>query len=236
MNEREIFAAALELPTDDDRRAFLDENCDDATRERIERLLAERSQLGSFLEHPPVEDLAADAAGRLNPTIELAAGGTHDDGDFPMSAEEHRGEMNDDLPLAYLAPSDRADSLGRLGHYEVLEVIGHGAFGTVLKAFDEKLQRVVAVKVMSLEMAATSPARKRFLREARSSAAIRHENVVSIHAVEDEPIPYLVMEYIPGQTLQAAARTRPDRLDCPRGPLDSASRSPTDWPPLIRRG
>ncbi|MCA9056075.1 MAG: serine/threonine protein kinase, partial [Planctomycetaceae bacterium] len=69
-------------------------------------------------------------------------------------------------------------------------------------AFDEKLHRVVAIKVLAPEMAATSPARKRFLREARSSAAVRHENVVAIYAVEDEPIPYLVMEYVPGQTLQ----------------------------------
>ena len=115
-------------------------------------------------------------------------------------------------PSAIYSPPTRPDSLGRLGHYEVQEVLGRGAFGIVLKAFDEKLHRVVAIKVLSPEMAATSPARKRFLREARSSAQVRHECVVSIHAVEDEPIPYLVMEYIPGKTLQ-------QRLD-EQGPLD----------------
>jgi formylglycine-generating enzyme required for sulfatase activity len=84
----------------------------------------------------------------------------------------------------------------------------------VLKAFDDKLQRVVAIKVMAPELAVTSPARKRFLREAQSSAAIRHEHVVSVYAVEEKPLPYLVMEYIPGQTLQ-------QRLD-ELGPLDLA--------------
>ncbi|MHC4880922.1 MAG: bifunctional serine/threonine-protein kinase/formylglycine-generating enzyme family protein, partial [Planctomycetota bacterium] len=122
------------------------------------------------------------------------------------------GDRDDEIPLGYLQPSSEPDSLGRLGHYEILEVVGRGAFGTVLRAFDEKLQRVVAIKVLAPEMAATSPARKRFLREARTSAAVRHENVVSIYAVEDEPIPYLVMEYIPGKTLQ-------QRLD-EHGPLD----------------
>src|SRR5262249_37266779 len=75
-------------------------------------------------------------------------------------------------------------------------------FGIVLKAFDEMLHRVVAIKVMAPRLATTSPARKRFLREARASAAIRHENAVGIHAVEEQPIPYLVMEYIAGETLQ----------------------------------
>jgi serine/threonine protein kinase len=58
-----------------------------------------------------------------------------------------------------------------------------------LKAFDETLHRTVAIKVMAPELAATSPARKRFLREARSAAAIRHECIVNIHAVEEHRFP-----------------------------------------------
>jgi serine/threonine protein kinase len=73
---------------------------------------------------------------------------------------------------------------------------------------------VVAVKVLAPHMAATSPARKRFLREARSSAQIRNENAVQVHAVEEQPLPYLVMEFIPGETLQ-------QRLDR-TGPLELA--------------
>ena len=91
-------------------------------------------------------------------------------------------------------------------------MLGRGGFGIVVRAFDETLHRMVAIKVLAPQLAATSPARKRFLREARASARVRHENVVQIHAVEEQPLPYLVMEYIPGQTLQ-------QRLD-QTGPLD----------------
>jgi len=61
---------------------------------------------------------------------------------------------------------------------------------------------VVAIKVLAPALAAASPARKRFLREAWAAAQVRHDNVVQIYAVEERPLPYLVMEYIPGQTLQ----------------------------------
>src|SRR5262249_23318525 len=99
-------------------------------------------------------------------------------------------------------PSTKQGSLGRLGHYEVLAVLGRGAFGIVVRALDDVLQRVVAIKVLSPQLASTSPARKRFLREARAAARVRHENVVAIYAVEETPLPHLVMEYVPGQTLQ----------------------------------
>jgi serine/threonine protein kinase len=65
---------------------------------------------------------------------------------------------------------------------------------------------------MAPQLAATSPARKRFLREARSSAQVRHENVVQVYEVAEQPLPYLAMEFIPGETLQQ----RLDRV----GPLD----------------
>lgn len=107
-----------------------------------------------------------------------------------------------ELNLQFLQPGLRPDSLGRLGHYEVLAVLGQGGFGIVFRAFDDVLQRVVAVKVLAPEMAASSPARKRFLREARAAAPIRHPNVVQVYAIEAEPVPYLVMEFIPGRSLQ----------------------------------
>jgi serine/threonine protein kinase len=102
----------------------------------------------------------------------------------------------------YLRPSGRDGWLGQLAHYELESILGQGAFGIVIKAFDERLQRVVAIKFMNPDLAATSPPRKRFIREARAAAAIRHENIVCIHAIEEMPLPYIVMEYIPGVTLQ----------------------------------
>src|SRR5262249_43444083 len=117
-----------------------------------------------------------------------------------------------DNGLAFLQPSTRPDALGCLGHFAVLEVLGKGGFGIVLRAFDEVLQRVVAIKVLSAQVAATASSRKRFRGEVRSVAAVRHDNVVALYAVAEQPIPHLIMEYVAGETLQ-------QRLDR-TGPLD----------------
>jgi WD40 repeat protein/serine/threonine protein kinase len=112
-----------------------------------------------------------------------------------MEAAEHS--------LAFLQPTREPDSLGRIDHYEVLDVIGWGSTGVVLRARDTKLQRVVAIKVLGPSLAASRAARARFVREAQAAAAVRDDHVVAIHAVGDEgPVPYLVMEYISGTTLE----------------------------------
>ncbi|MFO0807642.1 MAG: protein kinase [Gemmataceae bacterium] len=195
MTERDIFLAVIDLPDASARAAHLDAICrgDVALRSRVEKLLRSHESAGSFLGMPAVATSEPDHT---------------DTRTFPATAAE------DDNDLGFLAPPGRPDSLGRIGHYEVLEVLGRGGFGIVFRAFDDVLQRVVAVKVLAPQVAATSPARKRFLREARSSAQVRHENVVQTYAVEEQPLPYLVMEYIPGDTLQ-------QRLNR-TGPLDVA--------------
>src|SRR5262245_24465239 len=105
--------------------------------------------------------------------------------------------------LDFLVPSEKPGSLGRLGHYEVLEVVGRGGMGVVFRAFDTKLHRVVALKVLAPQLATSSAARQRFVREARAAAAVTHDHVIPIHAVEDAgPVPYLVMQFIDGPTLQ----------------------------------
>jgi formylglycine-generating enzyme required for sulfatase activity len=125
------------------------------------------------------------------------------------------GEKDDTLPrtganaCACLEPSTQPGSLGRLAHYEVLEVLGSGGFGTVFRAFDERLQRPVAIKMLAPELAASLTARQRFLREARVTARLRHEHVVTVHAVEGEPVPFLVMEFVPGTTLQQRVEQGP---------------------------
>lgn len=72
-----------------------------------------------------------------------------------LRASPHRscaprfGHEEEDEALGFLAPATRPDSLGRISHYEVLQVLGKGGFGIVLRAFDDILQRVVAIKVMA---------------------------------------------------------------------------------------
>jgi serine/threonine-protein kinase len=117
--------------------------------------------------------------------------------------------------LSFLRPADRPGLLGTVGDYEVEEILGWGGMGVVLKAFDPRLHRTVAVKVLAPELAASPVARRRFTREARAAAAVRHEHVVTVHAVgEADGFPYLVMQYVPGESLQ-------ERLDR-TGPLDVA--------------
>jgi serine/threonine-protein kinase len=118
-----------------------------------------------------------------------------------------------DLPLGFLSPSDKPGQLGRLERYEVLEEVGRGGMGVVLKAFDPTLHRVVAIKVLAPQLATSGVARKRFLREAKAAAAVTHDHIVTIHAVEEaNGLPYLVMQYVAGLSLQ-------DRLDRD-GPLE----------------
>ena len=75
--------------------------------------------------------------------------------------------------------------------------------GIVLKALDSALHRTVAIKCLGPELAFLSTARKRFAREAKAAASVAHEHVVAIHAVDTwKGVPYLVMQYVPGISLQ----------------------------------
>ena len=101
------------------------------------------------------------------------------------------------------APTDDPAMLGRLGGYEISGVVGAGGMGVVLKAIDKSLDRTVAIKVLAPHLAASGAARKRFAREAKAAAAVLHPNVIAIHSVSnDEALPYLVMPYLRGTSLQ----------------------------------
>jgi hypothetical protein len=109
----------------------------------------------------------------------------------------------DDVDLSFLSPSEQPAHLGRLDSYEIIDVLGQGGMGMVLRAFDDCLQRSVAIKVLATHYAHNATAQQRFCREARAAAAIRHEHVVAIHSVDEvDGHPYLVMEYIPGISLE----------------------------------
>ncbi len=90
-----------------------------------------------------------------------------------------------------------------LGKYLVQERVGRGGMGVVWKAFDPDLHRCVAIKVLGEHLAASGMARRRFQREARAAGGISHPNVLTIHSVEEhQGTPFLVMEYISGQSLK----------------------------------
>jgi serine/threonine protein kinase/WD40 repeat protein len=135
-------------------------------------------------------------------------GDVHDrpkDGPSPDACFSRVDDDDDDLSImSLLDPPENPDKMGRIGPYDVDEVVGRGGMGVVLKGFDQALSRPVAIKVMGPELAFLSAARKRFAREARAAAAVAHEHVVAIHAVDSwKGLPYLVMQYIAGISLQA---------------------------------
>ena len=203
MTERTIFLTAIEIADLTKRVAYLDHACSGNAklRAQVDALLNSHQQSSQFLETPA-------SAGNLAVDLTLVSHApVEGDDDHNSAASTGEAELR-----KYLRPSTRLGWLGRLAHYEIEEILGRGAFGIVAKAYDEKLHRVVAIKLMNPDLASTSAPRKRFLREARTAAAVRHDNIVGIHAVEEEPLPYLVMEYIPGITLQ-------QRLD-QSGPLE----------------
>jgi serine/threonine protein kinase len=99
---------------------------------------------------------------------------------------------------------DWASSRGprTLGRFELIEAIGSGAFGTVYKARDLRLDRTVAIKVPRSGHLADRADLDRFLREARSVARLRHPAIVPVHDVgEHEGVPYLISDFVQGLTL-----------------------------------
>jgi serine/threonine protein kinase len=179
---RDLFDQAVELPPHA-QQALLDAACsvDPPLRAEVERLLARDARLTSEGEQDFLQ----------TPLVRPLSG--------PGGAA---------ADLSFLAPPSEPGALGRLDHYEVLEVVGRGGMGVVLRARDTKLLRIVALKVLAALVAASSTARQRFLREARAAAAVRDERVVTIYAVcDDATVPYLVMEFIDGCTLEALLRS-----------------------------
>jgi formylglycine-generating enzyme required for sulfatase activity/tRNA A-37 threonylcarbamoyl transferase component Bud32 len=103
----------------------------------------------------------------------------------------------------FLAPPQAADELGRLGSYRILNVLGQGGMGIVFLAEDPHLQRKVAIKAMKPTLAVSESARTRFLREAKTTASMKHDHIVTIHQVaEDRGVPFLVMELLAGESLE----------------------------------
>jgi WD40 repeat protein len=111
-------------------------------------------------------------------------------------------------PIAFPEPPTDKGPLGRLDGLHMRKELGRGRFGVVYEAVDE-LDRVVAVKVLKPQLAADPRERTRFEEEARKAAAVRHESIITVHQVGHAPglgLPYLVMEYLEGETLAERLR------------------------------
>ncbi|HEX8200127.1 MAG TPA: serine/threonine-protein kinase, partial [Isosphaeraceae bacterium] len=106
--------------------------------------------------------------------------------------------------IRFPGPPRAPGHLGQVGPYQVIEELGRGATGIVFRAYDDRLRRPVALKVLRPELAAVEGGRDRFDREAWATVAVQHRHVVAVHHVGDDPafpLPYLVMEYVEGESL-----------------------------------
>ena len=102
-----------------------------------------------------------------------------------------------------LTPPQGLGEIGWLGPYRILKVLGIGGMGVVFQAQDPASGTIVAIKGMLPAVAAKEANRQRFMQEARATATVRHENLIAVHSVgEDRGLPYLVMEFLEGETLQ----------------------------------
>ncbi|MBJ7458204.1 MAG: serine/threonine protein kinase [Thermoleophilaceae bacterium] len=113
--------------------------------------------------------------------------------------------------MAISATQDGPELIGEIvgERYKIEEVVGAGGMATVYKAFDQTLERPVAVKVMRREVVKEADQLERFRREARAAAKLSHAHIVTvIDAGEENSRPYIVFEYVPGETLKQRIKSK----------------------------
>jgi serine/threonine protein kinase len=178
------------------------ESCDDS---KLQQLLVldensrELNKVSTHVDDCPrcqnrLVELAA-SADRWSETCDLLS-------DVDVSADHV--ERAASTKLDFLSEPTHPEMLGRMGRYEIEKVVGRGGMGVVLKGHDGELNRPVAIKVLAPHLAHNGLARQRFAREGRAAAAVVHEHVVPIYGVDsDADLPFLVMHYVAGQSLQS---------------------------------
>ena len=95
----------------------------------------------------------------------------------------------------------------KIGKYDVIDIIGRGGMGVVYLAKDPYLDRLVAIKMMNVDVHENADFLERFYREAKSTASLQHPNIVTVYDLgEYQNRPFLVMQYLEGQSLEALLR------------------------------
>lgn len=116
---------------------------------------------------------------------------------------------------AVVAQDEAAPANLNLGPYRLVRLIGRGGMGEVHEAWDERLQRTVAVKLLPPFVIGDKVSKDRFVREARAASALEHANICAVHDIgeTEDGQPYIVMGYYPGETLREKLQRGPLSLD-----------------------
>src|SRR6478672_2971597 len=98
-----------------------------------------------------------------------------------------------------------------VGHYRITARLGAGGMGEVFLAEDTRLERKAAIKFLPVEMAADAERRQRFLNEARAASALSHPHVCVVYDVgeTEDGLPFIAMEFLEGQPLDALVKQGP---------------------------
>ncbi|HKQ76103.1 MAG TPA: protein kinase [Blastocatellia bacterium] len=182
----ELFQAALGREGAE-RAAWLAAACagDDGLRGEVESLLAALDEAGSFMETPAAESAVSTLTDARATQLTTAVGPSG-------SASDPRSDM----------PAGSAVGR-RIGHYDILSLLGVGGMGEVYLAYDAQLDRRIALKLLPLQFTADPELVERFKREARAASATNHPNIITIYEIGQEAdVHFIATEFVDGPTLR----------------------------------
>lgn len=192
-----------ECPSEQVLIEFAGGRLDDAARQPLAAHLGACEQCREALGRLRAQQRVATKSHEASESGATSAWQTADQDELQVGSEDLESRFD----ITLLAASTRAGALGSLGKYHILRTVGHGGMGVLFEAYDERLQRTVAIKVLNRALSSSATARRRFIREARAAAAVNHPNVVTIHAVEEHAhLPFIVMEFVHGGALRDRLR------------------------------
>ncbi len=167
-----------------------------------------------------VEEIFAEYVERLN------AGERISPWQIEKEHPEHAAELIEQLEVfhASVRNRDEAGPLGTLGDYTLRRQIGRGGMGVVYEAWQNSMDRQVALKVMPKAIAIDTKAVSRFIQEAQLAGKLSHPNIVHVHGMGvEQQVPYYAMDFVEGETLaQIVARLKEAKpeAETPFGPKD----------------
>ena len=167
--------------------------------QKIEKLFLEASSLDGSLRDEFLRDACQGDENLRQEIFSLLAQENKADLFMESSALQ---ELAASLADGYAEPSSH-NIEGSLGRYQILEKLGAGGMGTVYRARDTVLGRIVALKVLPPVMMVNKSLRARFVREAKAASALNHPNIITVYDIgQAGGIDFITMEYVRGNTVR----------------------------------